>query len=199
MHTHAHFGKTAVSPHSQFARILRHNKKAAPADARSHVNWALVVVLVQIQARRKRNAAAVVEEAAEGELEEGVQRLIHVAELVVGGRSAQFVRVDGIEVRRVHRVLDFRYVRRLDAAHAILEVDSREERMLFYFVRVLAEPAVGARAQLQYQIGNLRRDFRVRRYLQVALPCDHLRNISKNTIKLGSYYTWLTRKGYIEC
>lgn len=127
----------------------------------------------------KRYAAAVVEEAAEGELEEGVQRLVHVAELVVGGRGAQFIRVDGVEVRRIHRVLDLRYVRRRDAAHALLEVDAREERMLLHLVGVLAESTVGARAQLQYEVGDLRRDFRVLRYLQIAFPLDDLRKIRK--------------------
>ncbi len=77
-----------------------------------------------------------------------MQWLVHVAEFVVCRRRPQLVGVDGIEMGRVHRILDFGYVRGRYTTHALLEIDAREKWMLFDLVRVLTQATIGARAQL---------------------------------------------------
>lgn len=70
-------------------------------------------------------------------------------------RVTQFIGIDRIEIRRIGRVLNFRRIRRRYTSHSFFEVDTGEERMLFYFVGVLAQPSVRASAQFQYQIDTL--------------------------------------------
>lgn len=145
----------------------------------SYIDGALIVIVVQANSTRIRGSAAVVEETPERELEEAVEGLAVVQQFVRlvrlrRLRVAQLLGIDGVEVARVRRILDARYVRRDLPTEALLEVDAREERVALDLVRVLAEATIRADAELQDEVHALRREIRLLRYVQCCLPVDHL-------------------------
>lgn len=128
--------------------------------------------------------AVVVEEAAEGELVEGVLRVLAVPEpgaqrvVVVAVVAPELVGVHGVEVGRVRTVGDLGYVRRrmrlLPHVHA--EVHAPEKAVRFDLVcPVLAQTVLGPAAQLHDQIGRLGAQLDLRGDVQRRLPVYHLR------------------------
>lgn len=108
----------------------------------SYVDRTLIVIIIQIDSTSIRGTTTVIEKAPERKLEETVKLLRIVQQLVgfVGIRGlgvAQLVRIHGVEVARVGRVLDTRYVRRCLTSQSLLEVYAREERVTLDLVRVL--------------------------------------------------------------
>lgn len=124
-----------------------------------------------------------VEEAAEGELVEGVLGVLPVAEqrrqrvvvVVLAVHAPQFVRVHGVEVGGVRGVGDGGNVGRHLLPEVTGEVDGPEEGVGFDFVgAVCAEAVVGAAAQFDDEIGRLGAELGLGGDVQRALPVDHL-------------------------
>lgn len=119
--------------------------------------------------------AVVIKEAAEGELVEGMLRVLAVPEpgaqsvIMVAVITPQLVRVHGIKVGRVCAVSDLGYVRRrmrlLTHVHA--EVHTPEKGVRFDLVSsVLTQPVFRPAAQLYDQIGRLGAQLGLRRNVQ---------------------------------
>lgn len=109
----------------------------------SYVNRPLIVIVVQTDSTRIGGATAVIKKTSERELKEAMKGLAVIQKLV--GlirfrrlRVPEFIWVDGIEITRVRRILDARYVRRNLATQTLLEVDACEEWMRLDLIRVLS-------------------------------------------------------------
>ncbi len=110
--------------------------------------------------------AVIVKEAAEGELIEGMLRVLAVLEpavqCVVGVSvsivAPEFVGVNGVKVGGVSAVCDFGDVRRMVLMPQVCgEVDAFEEGMGFNLISsVFPKPVFRASAELQDQVGGLR-------------------------------------------
>lgn len=110
--------------------------------------------------------AVIVKEAAEGELVEGVLRVLAVLEpavervvvIAVAVFAPQFVWVHGVEVGGVCAVCDFGDVRRVVLLPEVRgEVDGLEEGLGFDLAgSVFPEPVLWATAELEDEISSLR-------------------------------------------
>lgn len=129
--------------------------------------------------------AVVVEEAAEGELVEGVFGVLAVAEpaaehvvevvLAVAVAAPQFVGVHGVEVGGVGGVGHGGDVRRRLLPQVAGEVDGPEEGVSFDLVgAILAQAVLRASAQLHDEVRRLGAELGRRGDVQRALPVDHL-------------------------
>lgn len=123
----------------------------------------LLVLLVLDGLGAAVRVAVVVEEAAEGELVEGVFRVPAVAEpagegvvvvvLVVAVVAPQLIGVHGVEVGGVRGVGDGGDVRRHLLPRVAGEVGGSEESVSFDFVgAVLTQSVLGASAQFNYEV-----------------------------------------------
>lgn len=143
------------------------------APALSNVNRTLFLV-------RLADCFVVGEEATVSESVEAVEgkRRVAVERVeLVGVLNAS--RIDFIEVRRVGRVLDFRYVRRLLLAQVGAEVDALEERVRLHFLGVFAQSLVGRGAEPQDQVRAFVRQLRLWRDVQCSLPVYNLLTIGR--------------------
>lgn len=127
--------------------------------------------------------AVVVEEAAEGELVEGVLGVLAVAEpavervveVAVAVAAAQLLRVHGVKVGGVRGVGDGGHVRRRLLPQVAGEVGVLEERVGLDLVdAVFAEALLGAAAQVGDEVGRLGAELGRRRNVQHVLPVYHL-------------------------
>lgn len=109
--------------------------------------------------------AVIVKEAAEGELVEGVLRVLAVLEpavecvvvVAVGIVAPEFVRVNRVKVGGVSAVCNFGDVRRMVLLPQICgEVDAFEERLGFNLISsIFPNPVIWATAELQDQVSSL--------------------------------------------
>lgn len=143
----------------------------------------LIILLVFDGLGAAVRVAVVIEEAAEGELVEGVLRVLAVPEpgaqcvVMVGVVAPQLVWVHGIKVRCVCTVSNLGYMRRrmrlLTHVHA--EVHAPEKGVRFDLVStVLTQPVFGPAAQLYDQIRCLGAQLGLRRNVQRRLPVYYL-------------------------
>lgn len=158
------------------------------------VRLILVVALVLDGFGAAVRVAVIVEEAAEGELVEGVLGVFAVAEPAVEGvvvvvfalavGAPQFIRIHRVEVGGVRGMGDGGDVRCLLLPEVAGEVDGFEERMSFDFIRaVLTQSILGAAAQFDDEIGRLRAELGWKGNVQRALPVDHLSNDMTLTLR----------------
>lgn len=140
--------------------------------------------------------AVIVEEATEGELVEGVLRVLAVSEpgaqsvIVVAVVAPELVWVHGVEVGRVCTVGDLGHVRwwvwLLPHVHA--KVNAPKKGVRFDLIcPVLAQPVLGSTTQLHDQIGRLGAQLGLRGDVQRRLPVYHLR--SETHIRMDFYQT----------
>lgn len=87
----------------------------------------------------------VIEESPKGKFEETMELAIIQIDIVaaahVGIVGAQLLRIHGIEIGCVRRVLDLGYVRRLLLAH-VGKVDALEEVVALHLIHALPQPLV---------------------------------------------------------
>lgn len=113
---------------------------------RSHINRPGFVVIVAIQ--RDFIIRFVIEKPSKCELKEAVMEGLAIDELIakgivsIAGAVTQLIRIDGIEVRRVRRVNDFRLERRRLTSQLLRPIDLVEERMVLNLINVLSDPLI---------------------------------------------------------
>ena len=179
-----------VTPMNTFSERLPNRYYNIMSARLLHEDRVVTILVVEqiIYFFAKRDTSVVVEEATKSEF--GEKFVIRAASRCTGlvvrrirlertGFVAAVVRLHWIEVGRVGRVHDFRYVRRPQLSNASTEVDARQERMLFDLVGILAQPLLGTGAQLEDEVGRFGRDVRVGRNFQRTAPVDDLRNVNK--------------------
>lgn len=148
-----------------------------PREARRHLGGLGV----------SEGAAVVVEEPAEGELVEGVLRVLPVgraeqvqrprAVLAVAPRAGAALLLHGVEVGRVHRMGDLGLVGCRLLPQVAGEVQRREEGVGFDLAGAVGAQAVlGGAAEATDDVDGLRAEFDLGRHLQRALPVNDLQS-----------------------